>query len=118
VADAIRLIEVGPESSVVYDGLGRVVARTNELGQTTTYQYDAVGNQTLVTLPDPDGTGPLVSSFTASAYDSLGQLVAQWNAENETTLFGYNARGKKSNRPRKTWLRSWWRPAGSWPMAR
>ena len=97
IADAVRLIELGPAASSVYDGLGRVIAQTNELGQTTTYQYDVLGNQTFVTLPDPDGSGPLTSSFTASAYNSLGQLVAQWNAENETTLIGYNARGERTS---------------------
>jgi hypothetical protein len=35
VADAVRVIEVGPMDSVGYDGLGRMISQTNELGQTT-----------------------------------------------------------------------------------
>jgi RHS repeat-associated protein len=52
-----------------YDNDGRLVSATNALGQSTTYGYDAAGNQN--TIGQPDDTGGI--SSTQTIYDALGR---------------------------------------------
>jgi len=90
-----------------YDGQGRLATeRTNIVqpvgtgttdyssARTTSYNYDANGNLLQTTLPDPDGSGPLVSPTTSSTYDALGRKTSDTNQMGQTRTFAYNADGR------------------------
>jgi len=67
-----------PAHSVVttYDVVGNVVGMSDELGRTTTYQYDNLGRRLKEIQPDPDGGGVLTSPETTYAYDANGNLTS------------------------------------------
>lgn len=78
-------------ASYAYDGLGRVLTRTNALSETTRYQYsDAVANnQTVTTLIAANGLR------TVSVYDRAGRLISVMrsnaaNANLGTTRYFYD----------------------------
>ncbi|MGF7152239.1 RHS repeat-associated protein [Sphingomonas zeicaulis] len=81
---------------------------------TTGFRYDAMGRQTGVILPDPDGAGPLAHAATRNTYDSAGRLtriekgeLANWQSEDVAPLMwagftvqeqadiGYDTMGRK-----------------------
>ncbi len=57
---------VEPYKLTTYGPLARVASTTNELGQTTSYKYDADGNK--IETDNPDGT------VVKAAYDAAGRL--------------------------------------------
>jgi RHS repeat-associated protein len=57
---------VAPYTLTTYGALGRVMSTTNQLGQTTSYQYDADGNK--IEVDNPDG------SVVKTAYDASGRV--------------------------------------------
>jgi YD repeat-containing protein len=74
-ADGVMLMELGPGfSQNIYDDAGQLKSSIDLRGQTTTYQYDALGRQKVVTLPDPDGpVGAGISPQTDFFYDKVGK---------------------------------------------
>jgi YD repeat-containing protein len=44
----------GSYTSAAYDNLGRRTSQTDQLGRTTSYEYDVIGNLTAVELPMVD----------------------------------------------------------------
>jgi RHS repeat-associated protein len=64
--------------------------RDGRLNQTD-YQYDAVGNLTVVTGPDPDGGGPLGRPVTTYTLDPAGTglVISVTDPRLKTTQFGY-----------------------------
>lgn len=58
-----------------YGPNGGLLALTNELGNTTTWERGVGGFATKMTLPDPDGAGPQSSPVTSYEYDSNFNLT-------------------------------------------
>jgi RHS repeat-associated protein len=75
------------EEARQFDTRGNVTASTDQLGQTTTYEYEPVLNN-VTKKTDRNGR------VTTYGYDSRGNLTSITNALNETTTFGYNAYGQ------------------------
>lgn len=68
-----------------YDALNRVVSATDKLGNTTGYDYDAVGN--LIGLTYPDGK---VVTYT---YDAANRMTSVVDWAGRTTSYTYDAVG-------------------------
>ena len=62
-------------TSYTYTPTGNVSQVTDADSGTTTYGYDAIGEQTSVSLPDP-ATGLAGGPTTTTAYDALGRVVS------------------------------------------
>ena len=77
-------------SSDLYDAASQVVAVDDPLGNRTQFVYDADGRQTQVTLPDPDGAGPLLSPTRQTTYDNLGRTIRTLDERQVETLFTYD----------------------------
>lgn len=80
-------------TSATYDLAGNVLTRTDELGNTTTYTYDAWDRLTSVTTSDPDGAGPLDARITTLTYNEMG-FLANESVNGRTTQYIYNALGQ------------------------
>jgi RHS repeat-associated protein len=69
-----------------------LLSSTDENGQTTTYEYDAMNRLTEVTLPAQNGTGAQVDVITAYADDTASPTITKSNGAdslvNVTTLDG------------------------------
>ncbi len=77
--------------SFSYDTAGNLTSATDAAGKTTSYTYNSHGLPTSVTLPDPDGAGPLSAAVTSLAYDSYARLTTLTNPDSSTRTLGYNA---------------------------
>ena len=89
-----------------YDNQLNVIAKTNALGQTTSYTYDQSGNHLTATgvlgsssytynqfgqvLTTTDAMG----GVTTNTYDAAGNLLTTKDALNNTTTLTYDARGQ------------------------
>ncbi len=73
-----------------YDLAGNVSATTDENGNRSLFQYDALNRLMKVTEADPDGSGPLVSPATRLEYDAVGNLVALTDQRSNRTEFEYD----------------------------
>ncbi|MCY2970209.1 MAG: hypothetical protein NTZ30_06020 [Planctomycetota bacterium] len=81
-------------SSFQYDLAGNLVAESDPLGRETSRSYNARGQETSVTLPDPDGAGPLTAPVFTKAFNARGELVSQADAMGNITSWTYNAQGQ------------------------
>jgi len=79
------------ENATAYDNLGRVVSTIDPRGGVAVYTYDALGRQTSVTLPDPDGVGSQASPVMETTYNKLGQVTAALDARGFVTTYEYDA---------------------------
>ena len=108
--DNMKLEERASTSTTTYSADGNfVTAETNVLNQTTSYSYDANGNQTSgttpagrnttytytyldqlksVTMVDPSGQQNITTQYT---YDTQGNLKTRIDPRNNVTKFDYNA---------------------------
>lgn len=86
---------LGRKTSWTYDSDGRMATETDPRGNvtgadpvkfTTTYAYDAAGNQTKVTDP--------LGKSTTTSYDALNQVVAIINPLGKTKKTGYDELGR------------------------
>lgn len=68
--------------TVDLDGLGRVVARVNAVGDRTTTTYDPAGRATFAGVP----TQGSVSAGTSMRYDALGRLVERTQMSGATAV--------------------------------
>jgi uncharacterized delta-60 repeat protein/RHS repeat-associated protein len=59
-----------------YDNLGDLTGSTDGNGNTTSYTYNILSEQTSETLPDPDGSGPLTAPTTAFVHDANGVVIS------------------------------------------
>jgi len=75
----------------VYDAHGNLLSKQDALGNTTTWTYDQYGRPLTMTLPDPDGAGPLTAPEYHYAYDSYERLITITNPDNTTGHFSYDA---------------------------
>lgn len=74
------------KSSVVYDGLGRVLQRVSANGKITSYTYDANGNMTSVT--DPNGL------TTSTQFDALNRPILVTDALMKSVETAYTPHDK------------------------
>lgn len=72
-----------PKSSYTYDLAGQMITMTDPVGRTTTYEYDALGRQVKVTLPDQDEGAELT-------YDAVGNVLTTTDQLGNTTTFTYD----------------------------
>jgi RHS repeat-associated protein len=99
--------ELGNRTEFDYDKADRMIARTNALGEVTTYTYDADGRQ--ISMTDGlgrttnyayDGLDRLLATTYANnavmttTYDPLGRVIAQTDLAGITTEYEYDALGR------------------------
>jgi YD repeat-containing protein len=72
-------------TSTTYDGLGDVVSATDGVGNTTTYQYDALGQRLSNSL-----TVQGVTRTTTTHYDAFGRVLSTTDALGHITTYSYN----------------------------
>ena len=61
-----------------------------ECGGAAVPEIDALGRQTKITQPDPDGAGSLTRPFTTFAYDAAGNLLSVTDPLNHVTSYEYD----------------------------
>ena len=75
-----------------YNAAGQVLSVADELGRTTTYEYDTHGRVSKVIEPDPDGSlSTYQPAFTTYTYDAVGHLLTETDALDQTTTQHYDA---------------------------
>ena len=84
---------VGRDVTFQYDPRGRRTGVTDELGNQTTYAYNAIDLVTSVTAPDPDGAGPLTAPLTWYGYDCFRRLTSVSQPGGGTLSYTYDAAG-------------------------
>jgi YD repeat-containing protein len=72
-------------TSATYDGLGDVLSTTDGMGDTTTYQYDALGRQ-ISSSQQVQGQ----TRTTQTSYDAFGRVLSTTDALGHTTTYSYN----------------------------
>ena len=82
-------------ATTTQDALGRVTSQTDAMGNVTSYTYEDFGRRVVITAPDPDGIGPLVSPVVIYQHDSAGNVVSITDATGGVTTFGYDDLGRK-----------------------
>lgn len=89
------LVGESPQSTQ-YDADANVIATVDALGNTTTYQYDALGQKIQQTLPDPNGDPDLSNApVTTYGYDLDGNLTSVTDPLGNQTTYVYDALGRK-----------------------
>ncbi|MEX2139421.1 MAG: RHS repeat-associated core domain-containing protein [Pirellulales bacterium] len=91
VADAVRIIEVGPTVKYGYDAQGNMTRQTDARGNTTEHLYDHHGRQTTVVLPDADGKG---NPTTFTDYYDDGSVKQQTDPMGKSMLYEYDELGR------------------------
>ncbi|MER6354763.1 DNRLRE domain-containing protein [Streptomyces sp. NPDC001634] len=93
----------GAVSTAVYDANDQATSSTlpqdtsTSPTRTTTYTYDAVGNQLTVTTPDGNVSGAQAGSYTTTtAYDAANEPVTVTNAAGKKTTTSYDDVGNKT----------------------
>ena len=83
--------ELNRTATFTYDANGNLLTSTTPLGAVTSRTYNTRGQTLTETSPDPDGSGPLVSSVISLSYDSLGRLTTITNPDASTQSLSYDA---------------------------
>ena len=83
--------ELGRTTTYAWNSNRTLASTTSAAGVTTTLTYNIRGQQTSVTIPDPDGTGPLTAATVTSVYDTLGRKTSQTNPDGSSKSWTYNA---------------------------
>jgi RHS repeat-associated protein len=82
-------------SQFTYDANGNMASRTDALGRTTSYTYDAFGHKLSMTTPTPtSGIGSALSTTTYQ-YDAMGNLLQTSAPLGRTTSSAYDSNGNK-----------------------
>ena len=89
VGELVQMDDWTGTNTFELDLLGRLQKMTDHKGNTVSYAYDAVGNQTGITYPD--------GSKTRSFYDAVYNLTSVIDADDGTYAYVYDA----ANRPVK-----------------
>ncbi|MEQ8786495.1 MAG: Calx-beta domain-containing protein [Pirellulaceae bacterium] len=80
-----------PVISYEYDLAGQLTTLTDPLSRETSFEYDALGRQTKVIQPDPDGTGTGdPAPETEYAYDLVGNIVSMTDPLENVTTYEYD----------------------------
>jgi YD repeat-containing protein len=72
-------------TSTTYDGLGDVLSSTDGMGNTISYQYDALGRQVSTSQVVQNQT-----RTTTTSYDAYGRVLSTTDALGYTTSYSYN----------------------------
>jgi len=72
-----------------YDLAGNVTAFIDELGRRTEYGYNDLDQLVHLTLPDPDGAGPLASPEYFYTYCTCGEMTSMEDALGNITEYEY-----------------------------
>src|SRR5690606_17519610 len=85
------LLQELPENTRIttYDAAGQVIATTDALGRTTTYEYDDLGRLVKTTLPDPDGVGGEDAPEYETEYSKVGNVLREIDALGNVTTYEY-----------------------------
>jgi YD repeat-containing protein len=95
----LRNLTIAGELTVYgYDSFGRKASEANALGQSTTYTYDATGNETSRTVTKVVN-GQAQTFTTTRKYDNDNRLVEEVDALGAKTTSTYNAAGKLATQP-------------------
>lgn len=81
----------GIATSYTYNELGYLIKEVDALGNVTTYERDENGLVETLTLPDPDGAGPLTSPVYAYTYDSRGNMLTETLPDSSVRTWVYHA---------------------------
>ena len=81
-------------TAFTYDDVGRLIEVEDALSRTTEYEYNSRDWITVVTLPDPDGSGSATSPTYSRTYDAAGRLLTETDPLNQTTTFAYDDVGR------------------------
>lgn len=76
-----------------YNSLDLVASFTDELGNTTSYTYDPLGQMTEMALPDPDGAGSQTAPVYSYSYTADFLLDTETDPLGNVTDNDYNSRG-------------------------
>ena len=90
-------VETDPLShtkTFAYNSINQVTSTTDGLGKTTSYTYDSVGDVLTVTVPDPDGAGPLKAPVTTYTYSDTRQLLTATDPMSNVTTYAYDHDGR------------------------
>jgi RHS repeat-associated protein len=79
----------GGSNSIAYDGAGRQIQTTDQLGRSTYYQYDYMGRLAQTTYPD--------GTFETSAYDAAGNRTNSADRLGRITSYQYDALNRLTN---------------------
>ena len=96
VGELVQMDDWTGTNTFELDLLGRLQKMTDHKGNTVSYTYDAVGNQTDITYPD--------GSKTRSFYDAVYNLTSVIDADDGTYAYVYDA----ANRPVKLTYPNGW----------
>ena len=96
VGELVQMDDWTGTNTFELDLLGRLQKMTDHKGNTVSYTYDAVGNQTGITYPD--------GSKTRSFYDAVYNLTSVIDADDGTYAYVYDA----ANRPVKLTYPNGW----------
>ena len=96
VGELVQMNDWTGTNTFELDLLGRLQKMTDHKGNTVSYTYDAVGNQTGITYPD--------GSKTRSFYDAVYNLTSVIDADDGTYAYVYDA----ANRPVKLTYPNGW----------
>jgi len=77
--------ELGNGTTFTYDAQGYVLTRTNAQGQTASYTYDA--NHNIIRITDEAG------NTTTRTYDANHNVLTETDAKGAVTIYTYNAQG-------------------------
>jgi len=84
-----KILLPGSDPTYSYDGQGRLLTVTDDLGGGTSYAYDLAGN--LLSVTDPDG------NVTKYSYDAANELVSTTNPMGHQSTYVYNAAGEMTS---------------------
>ena len=99
--DAVRIDRI-VSNDFEYDKTGQVTKSTDTRGNVTDYQYDELGRQIKVTLPDPDGVASLGRLETRTIYDGYGNRketienrgTPSLSTDDRTNTYAYDKRNR------------------------
>ncbi|MFW6169328.1 MAG: RHS repeat-associated core domain-containing protein [Planctomycetota bacterium] len=88
-----------PTTTYLYDALGNETEIINARGVKTVQQYDEMNRLISETLPPAGGSTESSQSLASESYlyDGEGNLVAQWDAMRHQTSYEYDARNQRTS---------------------
>jgi YD repeat-containing protein len=84
-----------PTYQYAYDKFGNRVSIEDPLGHSTTFGFDALGNQVSETLPELNGQPAAIET---TAYNSHGQLATSTDFKGQITAYGYDNLGRLTSK--------------------
>ena len=73
-----------------YDAADNLLTETDELGRVMSFSYDDLDQLLSMTLPDPDGAGPLHAPVSTYDYDAVGNVTQVTDAAGNITTSAFD----------------------------